>query len=132
MSGIPATQRDPEIRFFTKIDATGPCWEWTGALSFGYGRFRDGKLVVQAHRWAWKRLVGEIDDDLDLDHLCRNRKCCNPDHLEPVSRQENLRRGAQGGKTRCVRGHAFSGENLYVNKGKRYCVTCLRIRKNAR
>lgn len=132
MSGIPASQRDPESRFFSKVDAEGICWEWTGAITFGYGRFRDGKSVVQAHRWAWKHMVGDVPDDMDLDHLCRNRRCCNPDHLEPVSRKVNLMRGAQATKTHCRRGHEYTPENVYINQGKRYCLECFRVRRQQR
>lgn len=70
------------------------CWEWTGTKNqFGYGRLcRDGRRVV-AHRWLYERLRGAVPAGLQMDHLCRNRSCVNPDHLEPVTQRENLRRG---------------------------------------
>jgi hypothetical protein len=84
----------PEIRFWAKVDARGPCWLWTaGQTSNGYGRFgltsRDKRL---AHRFAWELLIGQVPEGLQLDHLCRVRLCVNPDHLEPVTPQENWAR----------------------------------------
>ena len=91
-----------EERFWAKINknAEGGCWEWTKALhSRGYGQMITGSKTtkrhnVYAHRFAYETLVGPIPDGLVLDHLCRNPKCVNPAHLEPVTRQENIRRGA--------------------------------------
>lgn len=87
---------DPrETRFWANVDkdAGAPCWLWTGSLnSDGYGRF-NGKL---AHRRTYLEVVGPIPDGLVLDHLCRVRNCVNPDHLEPVTQRENMRRGDQG------------------------------------
>lgn len=89
-------------RFWSKVtvvdDATS-CWLWQAYISTnGYGEFRrefDGERypLVKAHRWAYEYVIGPVPDGLDLDHLCRTRACVRPDHLEPVSRSENLRRG---------------------------------------
>ena len=83
-------------RFWPKVEFTGFCWNWTaGTSAKGYGCFRlgghDGKRT-SAHRVAYELLVGPIPDGLELDHLCRNRRCVNPDHLEPVTGDENKRR----------------------------------------
>lgn len=113
-----------------KVDATGICWEWTASIVNGYGKFgRDpehGYVVVGAHRWAWEHLVGPVPVGLDLDHLCRNRRCVNPDHLEPVTRGENVRRGrnANREKTRCPAGHPLVPGNLVAKHQGRKCRTC--------
>ncbi len=116
------------------------CWEWRrGRDTAGYGRFADETRVGRAaHRWGYERLVGPIPEGLDLDHLCRNRPCVNPEHLEPVTRQENLLRGntlsaRNAAKTRCPNGHPYSGENLYVSpSGGRRCRTCDKALRTAR
>lgn len=103
---------DPHERgFWKKVDRRGPdeCWPWLGhCQNGGYGQFGSGGKRL-THRIAYEYLVGPIPDGLDLDHLCHtadpqcadnekcpHRKCCNPDHLEPVTRRENIRRGRGG------------------------------------
>ena len=90
-----------EVRFWAKVDVGHPlgCWTWiAGRTSRGYGSFGQGgpKRRVYAHRYAYELLVGPIPDGLVIDHLCRNPSCVNPDHLEPVTHQENCRRGVAG------------------------------------
>lgn len=89
------TPEPANVRFAAKVTVmANGCHEWIGAGrdSGVYGRFDvDGRLV-QAHRWAYEHAVGPIPQGLELDHLCRNTKCVNPAHLEPVTRAENLRR----------------------------------------
>lgn len=131
--------RKYEKRFWSRVDKSGSCWLWTAALhSAGYGVLRincshekpKGTLVY-AHRFAYELLRGPISDGLTLDHLCRVRRCCNPDHLEPVSAVVNTLRGISpyaknARKTHCDSGHELSGENLYLRPdgGGRQCLLC--------
>jgi hypothetical protein len=73
---------------------SGGCWTWTGARNIhGYGKVKRAKKTLGVHRWVWLALNGSLGDGIELDHLCRNRACFNPEHLEPVTGQENIRRG---------------------------------------
>lgn len=110
-----------------------PCWAWiAGKGGKGYGQFQEKtKKAVSAHLYCYRVLVGPVPDGLTLDHLCRNRCCCNPAHVEPVTLGENVLRGvgdpAQNArKTHCKHGHPFSGSNLYIEKmtGYRVCRVC--------
>lgn len=121
--------------------APGGCWDWTGALDRGgYGRTWSWTKVVAAHRLSYELRVGPIPVGLDLDHLCRNRRCVNPDHLEPVTRRENVLRGEgpsgqAARRTHCPTGHALEGDNLLpakLLKGKRECRKCSNEKQNAR
>lgn len=130
-------------RFWKKVDKAGalpanrpdlgPCWEWTSSHAQGYGRFRiTEQQFVPAHRYAYELLVGRVPGGLELDHLCRNRGCVNPAHLEPVTHRENMLRGegvgsANARKTHCKRGHPFDETNTYVERdGHRVCRACVR------
>jgi len=114
-----------------RIDAHGDCWEWTGCIhSAGYGMTSVNRKTSLVHRVVWEALVGPIPKKLQIDHLCRNRKCCNPDHLDLVTTGENIRRGNTGRKnkikTHCPYGHPYSGNNLKVNpNGSRKCQACI-------
>lgn len=118
--------------FWSRVDPTGFCWEWVGSVSrSGYGQFWSVSkdAYEPAHRVGYELLIGAVPEGLCLDHLCRNRKCVNPDHLEPVSLGENVLRGFGPGalnarKVSCKRGHSLSGENVYHRSGKRYCREC--------
>jgi hypothetical protein len=132
--GVPVAKVESAIqRFFSKIRIEGGCWAWTGALDRkGYARFRDsrGKKVF-VHRFSYEKYVGQISEGMTIDHLCRNRACCNPGHLEMVTNTENIRRGTQGqyqtAKTHCPKGHEYSPENTYISpKGGRFCRICKR------
>ena len=134
-------------RFWAKVTKTGTCWVWSAARDrYGYGKFGLNGAIVLTHRLAYESIVGPIPEGLELDHLCRVRACCNPAHLEPVTHQENARRGDAGGvnhrnrvKTHCLKGHAFDAANTYVTPtGARKCRTCkaatlrqLRLRRKA-
>jgi hypothetical protein len=101
------------------------CWVWQLALDrHGYGRVRRSGRSIGAHRWLYEQLVGLVPNGLELDHLCRNKRCVNPAHLEPVTHRENMRRSdGFGGAETCGKGHrAF----VRSRSGKRYCVECNR------
>lgn len=108
------------------------CLNWTGALTHnGYGEVGNGiGGKVRVHRLAYEVARGPISAGLEIDHLCRNRRCCNPDHLEAVTREENIARGnaphiVNAKKTECKHGHPFSPENTRINRrGARVCIAC--------
>ena len=113
------------------VDPINECWIWVGAKNDdGYGRFWNGERLIFSHRYAYEYYRSKIPKDLTVDHLCRNRICCNPKHLELVTRKENLFRSPiyNGTKTHCNHGHAFTGENLHILKnGNRVCKECNKI-----
>src|SRR5580698_2584776 len=80
-------------RFWRLVEKTESCWNWKGGKTNGYGCFQIAKVNFRAHRLAYELLRGPIPTGLHLDHLCRNRSCVNPDHLEPVTQRENTLRG---------------------------------------
>lgn len=108
----------------------GPCWEWMSRKTVtGYGVFELEGKTRRAHILSWMAEHGPVADGLELDHLCRNRACVRPSHLEPVTHKENMRRGKAAQKTHCLRGHLLSGENLRLNtNGGRVCRECHQLR----
>ena len=115
-------------RFASKLkpDLETGCLLWTAyTMQNGYGQFGMGGKTVLAHRTAYEHWVGRIPTGLVLDHLCRVRSCCNPDHLEPVTNAENIRRGAAV-RTSCKQGHEFDVDNTSWSRGSRTCLVCHR------
>lgn len=138
-------------RVWDKIKVVGDHWMWTGAYAgkegLRYGTIQIGSRAdgtrkkVKVYKLLYERLVGPIPDGLLLDHLCKITLCVNPEHMEPVTPAENVRRGDQAKRqretTHCPQGHPYEGENLGITVTKsglklRYCRLCktLRSRKD--
>lgn len=130
-------------RFYSYVDKSGPtpehrhelgpCWEWQSCKDAGgYGRFCDKRVCKPAHVWIWELTNGPKMEGYDIDHLCRNRGCVNPEHLEHVTHRENVLRGmmpsAVVARTGiCRNGHRMEGDNLMIEKnGRRRCLQCRR------
>lgn len=123
------------------------CWEWSAGRQQGYGRLRLRGQTRRAHVIVYEWLMGPVPGGMVLDHLCRNRACVRPDHLEPVTDRTNILRGFGTGaqfarRTHCVNGHEFTPENTYYcetwGHRARGCRACraarsrnLRLRRNA-
>lgn len=130
------TAASPENRFMrlVQIPREDGCMAWQGSIEKqGYGRFwLSGKRTVWAHRFSYELFVGSIPEGLVIDHLCRNRGCVNPAHLEVVTSGENTRRGfavttALAARTVCKQGHVLDEANtLRRADGSRRCRTCHR------
>jgi len=140
------TKRDPAERFWEKVNKNGPapaerpglgpCWIWeAGKTAQGYGGFHPTKYELElAHRWSFKYHGGELEPAYVVDHLCRNRTCVNPAHLEQVTNEENLRRGrgyrlSNGMDDHCINGHRYTEINTYRNPND---LTDIRCRQCAR
>jgi len=138
-----------EDRFWIRVDKNGPvpelrpelgpCWIWRGSVtpSTGYGAFWWKNRLSTSHRFAYEREGATVPDGLNIDHLCRNRRCVNSSHLEAVTTQVNLLRGVgmsaqHAAQTHCFRGHPFDLLNTrFDNKGRRHCRACKALGRTA-
>lgn len=129
-----ALKGEPLPERLRRFYAEGPgCWLWTGGVDrLGYGSLVVAHRTVRAHRAVYEANAGAIPAGMELDHLCRNKLCVNPAHLEPVTHSENLRRH-YASVTSCPHGHRYDEANTYRDtSGKRRCRTCMRERQRAR
>lgn len=123
---------------FVEKDVESGCWLWCGAMAKGgYGSFWWNGKSVSAHRASYVLHYGEVPDGLEIDHLCKQRKCCNPLHLEAVTHEENCRRSlsANRRKTHCPKGHRYTPENTMLSPHpaghiSRKCRTCHNARNS--
>lgn len=132
-------------KFIQRVEVTtNGCWIWTGAKTGGgYGIMSHHSENISTHRFAYEAVIGPIPEKLHIDHLCRNRICCNPIHLEPVTQRENLLRGEtliarNMLVTHCPKGHPYDEANTYLMKlpnrphHGRYCRACHNERERIR
>lgn len=132
------TRPTAEDRFRSRVIVSESCWNWTGPVSaLGYGLFSWGGRTSYAHRFAYITANGDIPGGLEVDHLCHNRRCVNPTHLEAVTHRVNVARSKgpaaqNAAKTHCKHGHALIEGNLYFRGTARICRTCHRAAIDAR
>ena len=127
-----------ESRLARRLTPDGDCLVWTGAVgSSGYGviGLSRSARTDYAHRVAYRLAKGPIPGGRQVDHLCRNKLCCNPDHLEAVTQAENLRRELHvrwGGRTECPHGHSFAEFQRTTPGGRKYCTACHSAKRKTR
>lgn len=119
---VPQREKSPHTRFWEKVEEQGECWVWVAGKDWdGYGIFSVGYSSPRAHRYAYEQLVGPVPAGLELDHLCRNRACVNPAHLDPVTSRVNTLRGESPPSVNAVRVECINGHPLSAD---RKCPTC--------
>ncbi len=116
------------------VNLENGCWEWSKSLSpTGYGVAHNNGTSTSAHRYVYELSGYIIPDGMELDHLCRNKQCVNPAHLEPVTHSENVKRAmifTRLLQTHCKDGHLLDGFRTR-DEGGRYCKTCNKLNKQA-
>jgi hypothetical protein len=134
---IPQLNNEQKGKFISKIEFSKGCWNWIGGKERGYGTLNTHGKRYAAHRVSFQLFRNEVIPlDMTIDHVCRNKICVNPFHLEVVSVSENVKRASpfffNNFKTHCKNGHPFSEENTYRRAGRypdrivRHCMECRR------
>jgi hypothetical protein len=141
LSALPESVNEAKLlaRLLSRVDMPTGCWQWTGADDGnGYGTIDVEGTPRKTHRVAYLLFRGTIPEGMEPDHLCRNRRCINPWHLELVTKRENILRGEglaakNARKTHCKHGHLLQGDDVYTNPitGKRACRVCGRGHEKA-
>lgn len=133
------SNRNVPERFWPKVLKSNGCWEWiAGKDSKGYGCFWLDCWMQPAHRVSYLLAHGSIPEGMDIDHLCMNRACVNPAHLEAVTHYVNIRRSPNtipsrnAAKTHCPHGHEYTEANTQIENGRRRCATCRRAQGRIR
>jgi hypothetical protein len=137
---LPVFKNPEKILSKLIINKENNCWEWQGSLDKdGYGYFKirnkQERKRYRSHRVLYDFFKGITNNSMVIDHECKNRKCCNPDHLREISTYENLMSNSNGigsvnsKKTHCKNGHEFTDLNTYVWKKERHCKTCKAINR---
>lgn len=139
---LPKLNNEQIGLFISRIQFSTGCWNWIGRIERGYGTINICNDRFAAHRMSYELFRREtIPLDMTIDHLCRNRVCVNPYHLEVVTLSENVKRASpyffNNFKTHCINGHAFTKENTYLREGRtpgkyvRHCMECRRQKLRA-
>ena len=133
-AGLTVKER---LLFYSYVDRDTGCWEWTSTKNQkGYPRMKIDKVMCGAHRVSYEMFTGPLIDELEMDHICENRGCINPAHIQQISHGDNIRNGARWRHKKdnhCIHGHKYTEENTQIRAdGRKRCATCRRSQARER